>query len=440
MKYDLSATSLPPITTRNIERRFFWHTYTSKISLALSSGTAFYLFGLMASNGINFLFTILLGRFLNFSDFGILTVINAISYIGGILLSALSSTVTHRVSYLLGKRKKEEAESFFSLIRTFAIDAGLTYMILWLLILIPLSHFFHITSYLPILCLLPVLPCGFINSTNRGYLTGNLFLKTVGFLTFFEAFIKLLTALVFVYGGFPSFAYLSLPISSFFVVLLSIIVTTKKIPVQRMQKKKIYFPKKFFIASLAVGASTTAFLAVDVLVVKHFMSPKLAGEYAFLAIMGKIIYFCGSLLTVLIVSFVSREEGKGGTEDSIFYKLFLLSLLLTSIPYIAIGWFGKWILPIIFGEKAYVVLPYVPLYALAIALLTVSLQIVCYYLAKKRYIFTTVTIFCYLLMILGITFFHTTIWNIVSVVFFISIFELLLILLLHFLQTRKNNL
>lgn len=402
----------------------------------LFSGTSIYLIGFMASNVINFLFNILLGRFLNFTDFGIFSVINAITYIGGILLGALSTTITHRVSYLIGKGEKQEAGSFFKFTRSFAFKAGFVYIILWLIFLIPLSHFFRITSYLPILCLLPVLPCGFINSTNRGYLSGNLMLRYVGVLTIVEALIKFVSAMILVYLGFSSLAYLSLPITSILIVLVSLLIIAKKAPFLSTKRKTSYFPRKYFIASLAIGFSSTAFLAVDVLVVKHFMSAFLAGQYALLAIMGKIIYFCGSLFTVLIISFVSREEGKGTKSKSVFTKLFLASLFLTSIPYLAIGWFGRLIVPLIFGSKTYVVLPYLPLYALAIALFTVSLQIVSYYLAKKQYIFTTMTVCCYLLMILGITFFHKSIWDVVYVVFATSIFELVLIVFMHFFQKK----
>lgn len=410
-----------------------------KLLPLLYSKTSLYLIGIMAANAINFLFNALLGRFLTFEDFGIITLINSLSYVGSIVLGALSSTITHRVSYLLGKGEIKKTGSFFYTTRAFVLKASIVYIILWLLLLIPLSHFFHITSYLPILCLLPVLPCGFINSMNRGYLTGTHFLKDVGILTFCEAFIKFTSAMLLVYLGLSSFTYLSIPLSAMLLVFLSVALTRKKIPSYTIKKDKIYFPQKFFIASLAIGFSTTAFLAVDVLVVKHFMSATLAGEYAFLAIMGKIIYFCGSLLTVLIITFVSHEEGKGSTKNSVFSKLFFFSLFLTSIPYIAIGWFGRWIIPLLFGSKTYVVLPYLPLYALAIALFTVSLQIVSYYLAKKQYAFTAITLCCYLLMIVGITFFHNSIWDIVHVVFFTSIFELLLILFLHTLQDNIKN-
>ncbi len=431
MRYNLSAITLPFTKPGLIGRRLF---------LILSSGTSWYLAGFMAANGVNFLFNIFLGRFLTFTDFGIFTVINAISYIGTIFLNAISATVNHRVSYLLGRGKKQEADLFFSATRINVFKASIVYVILWLLLLIPLSRFFSISSYLPILCLLPVLPCGFINSTNRGYLNGGLFLRTVGMLTFFEACIKFITAMIFVYIGLAAFAYVSFPISSILVVLVSILLTKNKVSSKPVaEKSHVYFPRKFFVASLAIGVSTTAFLAVDVLIVKHFMSSLLAGEYALLATMGKIIYFCGSLLTVLIISFVSREEGKGTTENSIFSRLFLSSLLLTAIPYIAIGWFGRWIAPLLFGEKTYVILPYLPVYALAIGIFTISMQIVSYYLAKKQYIFTFVTVACYLLMILGITLFHASIWNIVYIVFFVSLFELFLITLFHFLHIKKKR-
>lgn len=398
------------------------------------SGGSIYVAGILGADAVNFLFNAVLGRYLNFSDFGLIALINALSYIGSIILGALSTTITHRISFLSGKGEDQKVTSFFYKTAAMVVRANGIYIILWLLFIIPLSTFFHINSDVPLLLFLPVLPCGFINAMNKGFLTGKLFLKSVGLLSLSEALIKFITAVFFVYFNAASFAYISVPFSIASVSIISFFMIRKMLPSQKMSKQAISFPGKFFIATLLISFSTSAFLALDVLAAKHYLSGELAGEYAFLALMGKIIYFSGSLLLALIVAFTSHSDGKGHKKSTATRHLLLISLALTGIPYIIIAWFGKWILPVFFGSKTYVILPFIPQYAFAIALFTISIQIVSYYLAKKKYIFSGVTIFTYLIMLLSIIFIHKTIWDIIHVILYTSILQFTLVIILHGLK------
>ncbi len=398
---------------------------------------SFYLVGILGANALNLLFNVLVGRELNFTDFGLVTFVSTLGYLGGIFLTSLSVTITHRVSFLIGRGKKTESANFYSKTRANVLKITAVYILLWMVLLVPLTHFFVVNSYLPLLCFLPVLPLGVFTSMNRGYLNGNLQLFDVGMLTLLEAVVKFLLALVFIALNSTSLVYIAIPISGLFAALLSSSMVWKKLPSTPDHSSKTYFPKKFYIASLATGFSTSAFLTIDILVAKHFLSADSAGQYAFLALMGKIIYFCGSLLITLIISYVSRNEGKGGKNNDTFKKLFVCSLGLTLFPYIFIGWLGKWTLPVIFGNKVYIIVPYLPLYALAISLFTISIQIVSYYLAKKQFQYTWLTTTNYIVIVCGIVIFHRTISDIVMVMVLGSVFNLLSILVMRFFLLQK---
>lgn len=390
-----------------------------------------YIYGILGANALNLLFNLLVGRALTFEDFAIVTLISSLSYLSGILLTSLSVTVTHRISYLIGKGDTQETTRFYHLTRSYVFKVVAVYIVLWLLMVTPLSHFFDLDDFIPLLIFLPVLPLGAITSTNRGYLNGNLALFSVGLLTFSEAAVKIIIAIALLVFRSAAAAYIAIPVSAAFATIFSLYLVRQRMLPTSMQVKHTYFPRKFFIASLAAGFSTSAFLALDVLVAKHYLNPTYAGEYAFLALMGKIIYFWGSLFMTLIISYVSRGEGKGLKKNKAFEKLFMLSLGMTIIPYIGIGWFGKWTLPVLFGEKVAVIVPYLSEYALAIALFTVSIQIISYYLARRKYVFPIVTLGSYVLMVGGIVLFHSSMWDIVHVMFVVSVINMIGLLSMH---------
>jgi glycosyltransferase involved in cell wall biosynthesis len=101
--------------------------------------------------------------------------------------------------------------------------------------------------------------------------------------------------------------------------------------------------------------------------------------------------------------------------------------------YIAIGFFGKYFIPLIFGAKAYPILPYIQLYALAIAMYVITSTIVNYHLARHHYIFPATALLLSLGMCLGVIFFHKSVADIVMVVLIVSMISLGVMTLLHLL-------
>jgi len=50
-----------------------------------------------------------------------------------------------------------------------------------------------------------------------------------------------------------------------------------------------------------------AFLTFDVILAKHYLSPEHAGQYALLSLIGKTIYFLGSLPNALMITLISNR-------------------------------------------------------------------------------------------------------------------------------------
>jgi O-antigen/teichoic acid export membrane protein len=138
---------------------------------------------------------------------------------------------------------------------------------------------------------------------------------------------------------------------------------------------------------MATSVSTIIFLSADILLVKHFFGAEQAGQYALLSLMGKMVYFLGSLPMVFMVTLVSRRDGLKQSSQSILSAIFLSVLVLVILSFIAFGLFGFFTAPLLFGAKATQVVPWLPVYTLSIALFTLGNVIVVYHLAKRHYLF-----------------------------------------------------
>ncbi len=403
----------------------------------LSSG-GFLLASMLVANFLNLLFNVYLGRTISFEDFGLITLINTFWYLLGVFASPLESSMNHRTAFISAKYDQGAAVGFLNSSLKKVARISLILSVVWFLITPLLATFFKLQNVLPLLLFTPAIFFALLGSASEGYLGGSFYFVAIGVITIITAVAKILSTVLLLKLNLPSLTYISIPFS---IVISGVaagsFLFSKVRKIQVESKNHFNFPKRFFAASIISGFSVNAFLTFDVILTKHFLTPRLAGEYAFLSLVGKMIYFFGSMLGTFIIPFVSRDMGVNRNPNKSFYRILTATTLLTAAMYIAIGFFGKYFIPLVFGAKAYPVLPYIQLHSLAIAMYVITSSIVNYHLARHHYIFPATALLLSLAMIIGIILFHNTVADIVMVVLIVSMISLDVMLLLHLLQ--KNG-
>ena len=400
----------------------------------LTSG-GFLIGSMILSNFLNFAFNAFLGRALSFHDFALITLANSIWYLFFFVLEAFNATVNHRVAYLTARIGISEGIHFYRHLRTRLIPYVAVLTVLWVIAIPLLTSYFRLDNPLLVVSFTPVVLVGFYYALTRALLFGRFMFHFIAVVNLVEAGSKLLIALLLVERGYPELAYLSIPASIIIglssAALLVFVTSPRDVD---PQKHAMPFPVGFYLASFMTGLATTAFLTCDVILAKHYFHPNVAGVYALLSLVGKMIFFFGSLFAVFTIPFASRDEGSHRDPNRSFYFIFMYSALLTIAGTIMIGPFGPFFLPVMFGDKIFSVLPYLTKYASAIGLFTLASGIVSFHLARKQYAFPVVAIVFALLMCLGITLHHETISDVVDVVLITSIVNFLVLVPMHFLQ------
>ncbi len=407
----------------------------AKLNQNLLNAGSFLIGATIFSNFLNFSFNAFLGNKLSFEQYSLVTLINTLSYIGIVVFGAISATVNHRVAYLIARNGKGAGNLFYrrAMKRSLRVVAIMT--LIWLISIRALSNFFNLSSILPLVLLLPVLIFSTLGAISGGFMKGRFKFYYIGLFFILEAVTKFLFSLLFVSSGHANFTYIAIPASIVLSSIITVVIALFQSQTTHKDHTVSYrFPKWFFISALLTGLSTNAFLTFDVIITKHYFSETNAGMYAFLALIGKMIFFFGSLFNEFVIPFVSRDQGARRDPNRSFYFIFLLTSLFSFGAYFGLIILGPVILPLIFGDKVTQILPYIGTYGLGITLYTITNSILIYHLARKHYLFSFVTLAMTTVMLFGIVDFHRSIQEVINVLLITSCINLVVIVVLHFLQ------
>lgn len=419
-------------------------SYIKRISKTQTFSAASILVGsLVFANAMNFVFSAFLGRQLSLEQFGLLAVLNTMAFLMSIFIAALAITINHRTAYIAAKHGAVAGVAFLQSMRRRWLLIGFGLSFLWVAATPFLADYFHTSEYFILLSLAPILVLGMLAAINRGFLHGNLLFLAVAMVIISEAIGKFAAAAGFVAFGLAQWVAFAIPFSIGVSFLTSWFFATRT--ARRITKATATqsasvppgitaFPRRFFAASLLNGLSLAIFLSLDLILAKHYLSVEDAGRYALLSIIGKMIFFAGTLLNTFIVTFVSRAEGEGKNPNTAFYRLLPGIIISVFGAFLLLGPLGFFTIPLFLGAQAAHITPFVLPYAFALSVFTVASSFVVFHLARRHYIFPAASLCIAGVMAIGISISHDSIPAIIHVLFATSIAYFALIVLLHLLQ------
>lgn len=391
-------------------------------------------------NFLNFLGSLFLTRshVVTFDQLGTIGLIAGFNTFSDLLFGALNKTVMYQTAFLLGKHNKV-IKGFWELIVKYSFIFGIVVTGVWFAGIPFMTRFFSADA-LPLLLSAPAWLLTIIIVVNDGFLNGAHKFAAVAGLTILECALKLILTILFVQLGHSDLVYLAFPLSllsTFFLGLLYIHRLPRNMENQEVAEvRKI--PMKYFFSSLGFKISGVLLLAGDVLLAKHYLDPDLAGQYILLSTIGKMVFFFGSVFTALISPMVSKNEGANQSSQKIFWLTLFFTVLANAAPVLGIGIFGWFTIPFVFGNKGASVIAYLLPYTLAMSGFSISGLITNYHQARKKNIFSVVSVIFGIVQMVGIVIHDHTIQGIVEVVFVTSIAYLITLLTMHVAYDSKE--
>ncbi|HZE86813.1 MAG TPA: hypothetical protein VE090_01265 [Methylomirabilota bacterium] len=399
------------------------------------------------ANILNFAFAAYLGRVLDLTNFALVSLIGSFYAFSSMFFGPLSLTVNYRSGYLIGKFNNNAGYQFWKHIRRYAIYYGIALSLLWLVLSPLLNSFFKTESLLLFLSFTAIIVSGFAAGVDKGFLSARLLFVPLALVVLAEPIIKILAAFLLTWMHLLPFMYLTIPFSFFTAFLFGWIVILKQ---KREQKENAYserdiayFPKKFLWTCLLSGLSTLSFVSLDIVLAKHYLSPEDAGRYALVSLIGKTVYFLGGLASPFVIPLLSRDLGANKSTKKTLYFLLFFTFLLSFFGFLAFGVFGYITAPLLLGERARSIIPYLGLFLFAMMCFTISQIFVSFYQMQKVYSFPIVGFLLSILQIVLIVLNHATIFSIVLAMSVVGIVNLILMGFMHYqratVEVIENN-
>lgn len=409
----------------------------------LIAGSIVFFVGSGLANIFNYLFNLSMGRLLSAPDYGSLAALIAIINIFHVFSSSITTVFTKFTALFVGQKQENH---LWILLKKGTVWIGLGSLLAVGLILLvddSISHFLKIGEVTLIDIIGIAIFLVLITSVPYGILQGQLRFTFYSFMMLLSSVLKFFLGLILVLSGFNILgAVLGIFIASFleYILVFFILYTSLK----KTSEKNIAIPNlykqlsQYGLPVLLTGLGMTALITVDIILVKHFLPPLVAGQYAALSLMGRSIFYL--ILPILSVFFPliaqknAREEGLSGTILLAVLLISGISLPISAIYFI----FPELVLNIFFPAKEYAALsPYMGIFSLFIVMYTFSWLIKSFFLSIGKTRVFIFTLIAAAIESLYITFFHESISQILYGMIGVSFFLLISLLLYYLLGSKK---
>jgi len=367
------------------------------------------------ANLLAYLFNILMGRMLSPASFGILISLQAMLVILTVAGNAMQTTVAKYVSHFEAVAQRERTNS---LVTYFLQRVALFATIATLLLVLGRARvacFLQIASPMAVVVLGLALIPTMVSSIIYGFLQGLQRFGAWGTLLISVATLRIILGIVFVQVGFNAVgAVAALPVSAGIVslpMLLLMPFLRGKRTGEGFHAEGVFSYSSYVILGLICFAALTQ---MDMIVVKHFFPPEMAGQYAAAVTLGKIVFFLP--LAVASVFFPKSSRRYALNQDTSGPLRF--SLLAVAIPsgLLTLGYFlwPSLILRLVLGDQYAVTGPLIGVLGVAMTLYGLINIWLNYYLSVNQTSFLYVLSAGVLLQLVLLACFHSSLLQVAT--------------------------
>lgn len=298
----------------------------------------------MVINVINYSYHLIMGRVLGPVDYGVLASIYSMLYLISVVPSSASISI---IKFVSSAMSDGETYSIFKSLSRFVFYLALILSFAFIVLSPFVAKFLHIENYWIVAMVSVVMFFTLITLVNQATSQG--LLKFTGSVipNLVSAVVKLGLGIILVILGWSVFgATFAVAVGAVLSYLYSRWFINKILP--KRKDGEVFNLKPFLKYSIPVliqAFSFTSLFTVDVILVKHFLSPFDAGLYAALSTLGKIIFFAVTPIVGTMFPIVAGRKARGESYEKVFLASFGTTFIISAVvvvfywlfPNIAIG-------------------------------------------------------------------------------------------------------
>ena len=396
-----------------------------------------FMLSVLAVNGGNYLYNLILGRILGPEQFADAAVL--ITFL--LVLSFVAMTfqlVTAKFSVVF---ENDTLKNFISKIYKNATIVGLGFGTLIIVFAKQLQAIFNTSSSSMFTVFGIGVPLYFLMSVNRGVFQGKKEFKNLSITYQAEMLSRLLItlALIFFFNiQFSTIIAIGILISFGFGLVpfkFENLNFKTSIIIKENQSKLV---KDFFIITAFYELTQIIINNSDILLVKHYFESYDAGLYASLALIGRIVYFIAWMFVMLLLPTVVQLKKEGKETSPILFKYVSYITAIASIIVSCCSLFPETTITLLFGKSYLAMAPLLWKYALATGLFAISNIFAYYYLSLDRFVPVVFSGIFGMLQMGLVVFFHKSLEQVVHMQIIAMLLLLVFQITYFVLDSRKQ--
>ena len=379
---------------------------------------------------INLTFHIILSRKLGPAPYGELETLLTINNVILISLSAVCFIVTKFVSYYRTRQQYDKMKFLANWAFIFFFMIGMATFFINLMMSNIIAGFLNIEDSMIIVIFGFLIWISFMMPIIEGILRGLQEFNFVGRYKLLDAITRLAIATVLIYLGMQIKTIVAgLAVGAAITLLFSGYIL-KKVYINKPYKinlKEIYrFAMPVFLACVFYATLSN----IDLILVKHFFDPKTTGYFAAAAMLAKLVlaiaFGSAGVMFPKLIEQYSNGDSKGITKT--FRNTLKIALIGGLILTLVIALYPHAVSKAIFGAQ-YSIDEMLSVYAFATLFLSISVILMMYDLAVKKYKFIIVFCIAAFIMIYQIITSHETLYSVVWALFTIDLLVMIFMLI-----------
>lgn len=341
--------------------------------------------GVIVSNLLAYAFHFIAARMLGPQDYGVFGALMSLFLLIALPAGALSFAIT---KYTARFNYEKELGMIAVLRRKIQNDILVFSGIILLLIIIfarVIANFLKISSVIPVIIIGVTLAFTLLLPVNRGILQGMQRFFVLSVNTVIEALARVVLLVLFLFWGYGvngailayGLAYLIafLWIFPYIKETKGTITVTKKIDI-----KPIY---KFIFQVLTVNMILQSILNIPSLLIKHFYSSELTGNWTAALNLARLSLFLVTSISLVMFPEISKEKDVVA-KKKIFYKSTILALIATILMAMVFFFIPQFLIQCLYGKSFYGAVPILKFMGFAMIFFGLLQLRMDYFLAKLK--------------------------------------------------------
>ena len=384
--------------------------------------------GNLVGMGGYYLFQVYMSRNLTPAEFGIINALQALFFVIAAPANIFAQSLNKHFGQLFALKKLHSIrENYFYFFRGL-IYLSLLGLGLYLFLSGSIAQFLKIDSYYPMLITGVWIFSFFFLQLNQGFLQGAHQFTSMSFSLGIQGGFRWIFGVLLVVAGFGLNGALSAqPLAFFLAYGVTMVAVFSQFPDKSLSDRsltpdRIDLPKflsesyPIFFAQLAV----IILCNMDMILVKHYLSPYDAGLYSSLAVMGRGVLFLSEAIVVGMFSIGVHENAVQADVFSTYHRAILLCMVMY-LAVLATFWFiPDFIITVIFGEKYLVNAPFLKLIGISMAFLGMLRVLTNFNLSRNSHRFIFFLYLAIVVEVLLIALFHDSILQILLIMVIIT--------------------